>query len=120
MTGYRRVCLSKNGKGFVRKVHKLVAITFLGHIPCGMTEIVDHIDRDKLNNKLDNIRLVNSRESSHNRSVKKTSKYIGVSWSKQAKKWHSRIDINGKDKHLGYFMDEIDASNAYQNALDRI
>ena len=54
------------------------------------------------------------------RSVKKTSKYTGVSWSKQSKKWHARININGKDKHLGYFDIELSAALSYQRELTKL
>ena len=49
--------------------------------------------------------------------MNKTSKYIGVNWKKQNKKWRAAIKINGKAKHLGYFDDELEASNAYQEKL---
>jgi hypothetical protein len=46
-----------------------------------------------------------------------SSKYKGVSWYKPYNKWFSYIDINRKRKFLGYFLTEIDAHNAYKNAL---
>ena len=45
------------------------------------------------------------------------SKFIGVSWFKQTKKWKAQITIDGKSKHLGYFISEIKASEAYQKAF---
>lgn len=53
-------------------------------------------------------------------SIKKpnwSSKHKGVSWNKSSKKWKGQITINSKRKHLGYFNTEIEAHNAYQNAL---
>jgi len=46
-----------------------------------------------------------------------SSKYKGVSWFKTKNKWLSRIRVNGKDKFLGYFNNEIEAHNCCQNAL---
>lgn len=46
-----------------------------------------------------------------------TSKYKGVSWYKPANKWRVSIWINGKQKYLGLFTNELEASHAYQNAL---
>jgi hypothetical protein len=54
----------------------------------------------------------------HHLSTNKSSKYIGVSWYKKYYKWSSQIYISGKLKNLGYFTLEIDAHNAYQNALN--
>ena len=41
------------------------------------------------------------------------SKFVGVSWSKQMKKWEARITINGKPKSLGYYHDEKEAARIY-------
>ena len=46
-----------------------------------------------------------------------TSQYKGVSWNKYRDKWRSQIEINGKQKHLGYFTSEEDAAEVYQKAL---
>lgn len=42
--------------------------------------------------------------------------YKGVIWDEQRGKWRSRIEINGKRKHLGYFESEVDAADAYDKA----
>ena len=42
-----------------------------------------------------------------------SSKYLGVSWYKIYEKWRAAIQINGRQKHLGYFDYEIDAAHAY-------
>ena len=41
------------------------------------------------------------------------SKYVGVSWDKQRKKWQAKITINGKRKTLGYDHDEKEAARIY-------
>lgn len=46
-----------------------------------------------------------------------TSKLIGVSWSKTSNKWKSTRYINGKNRHLGYYINEYLAYLAYQKAL---
>jgi hypothetical protein len=51
---------------------------------------------------------------------KKSSQYKGVNWDKSQNKWLSRIYINGKSKHLGYFTDEHQAHLAYQKALENL
>lgn len=115
--GYYYVSLCK--KGFIKKftVHQLVAISFLNHIPCGMKLVVNHINFNRLDNRLENIEVVTNRENTNLKHIKSSSKYVGVSWHKGSKKWMSRIVINGKRKHLGYFFEEIEAHNAYKKEL---
>jgi len=118
--GYDAVSLRKNGIKKTSKIHKLVAIAFLGHKPCGHNEVVDHIDNNRLNNRLDNLQLTTQR---HNLSKDKkggTSKYVGVTLYKPTGKYVSKIRINGKLKHLGYFTNELKAAEAYQDKLKSI
>jgi len=100
-------------------VHALAAIAFLNHKPCGMKIVVDHINNDRLNNKLYNLQIITQRLNA-SKDKKGTSKYTGVSWNKTTNKWTSNIRINGKIKHLGLFTDERKAAQAYQNELKKI
>ena len=100
-------------------VHKLVAIAFLNHIPNGLKLVIDHIDNNSRNNRLDNLQLITNRENL-SKDKKGTSKYTGVFWHKQANKWSATIRINGKTKSLGLFANEIQASNAYLYELKNI
>lgn len=118
--GYVKVSIIKNGKLTCPKVHKLVAQMFLGHTPCGMKQVVDHINGIRSDNRACNLRLVNMRENSSNRITKVSSKYVGVSWSKKQQKWRSRIYIDGKHIRLGEFKNEMEAAIAYQNKLKTI
>ena len=116
-TGYYRVNLHKNGFQRNFKVHKLVAISFLNHTPCGHKLVIDHIDNNKLNNVIDNLQIITNRENSSKDRKGGTSKYVGVSLIRKTNKWKAQIKINGKNKFLGNFDKEIDASNAYQKEL---
>ena len=109
------LCLKGNQKRI--RVHQLMAETFLGHIPCGMELVVDHIDTNPLNNNLDNLRIVPQRINSNQKHLKSTSKYTGVSLIKNSKKWQCLIQLDGKDKYLGSFDNELEASEYYENAL---
>ena len=51
--------------------------------------------------------------SSSSSSPSIRSKFVGVSWDKQMKKWQAQIQIDGKCKHLGYFHDEKEAACKY-------
>ena len=115
--GYYMVHLYNNGKSKGSLIHQLVAICFLNHIPNGRKLVVDHINDNKLDNKVENLQIVTIRFNSYKTQDKYVSKYKGVSWHKRSKKWQSRIEIDGKRKHLGQFTDEHEASIAYQNAL---
>lgn len=58
---YRRVLISDKGKRYYRFVHRLVYETFKGEIPEGL--FINHIDSNKLNNHIDNLELVSSKEN---------------------------------------------------------
>lgn len=119
--GYYQVTLyDANNKQQTKKVHQLVAITFLNHTPNHYNMIVHHKDMNRLNNHVDNLEIVTMRENSYHRNIKKTSKYVGVNWNKRIKKWSANIHINSKIKYLGSFINELDASNAYQEALNKL
>jgi len=115
--GYLIVGLYRNGKHNTRKVHSLVAESFLGHKPCGYSIVIDHKDNDKLNNRAVNLQLISVRENVSKDRRGGTSKYLGVCWGKREGKWRANIDIDGKTRYLGCFTDELEASKAYQKAL---
>ncbi len=118
-SGYYLVSLSK--KGIIKKIqtHQLIAMAFLNHKPCGYKLVVDHIDNNKLNNNVSNLRIVTNRENTSRKNIG-SSKYIGVFWCNTYKKWQSRIRINGDSKHLGYYKTEYDAHLAYKNKLKEL
>ena len=115
--GYYQCNLYLNGKQKLFNVHKLVAISFLNHKPNGMKIVVDHIDNNKSNNRLENLQLISQRQNSSKDKKGGGSEHIGVYWNKTANKWRAQIEIEGKKKYLGYFTDEVQASRAYQSAL---
>ena len=118
--GYLFVNLCCEGKLKPITVHQLVAIAFLNHTPCGYKIVVDHINCDEQDNRLENLQLISQRENSSKDRKGGASKYTGVSWHKTYNKWISAIRINGKKKHLGYFKCELEASEAYQSKLKEI
>lgn len=115
--GYEIVTLSKEGKHKTFTIHRLLAVAFLGHIPCGYTVVVDHIDNNFKNNSLDNLQLITHRENLSKDKKGGSSKYSGVWFDKRSKKWESKISINGKQKYLGRFNCETAAYLAYQSVL---
>lgn len=115
--GYAVVGLRKFNKSKTFLVHKLVAVAFLNHEPCGHRLVVDHIDDNKLNNRVENLQITTQRFNAYKTQAKYTSKYKGVYWNKSACKWMSSIYIGGKRKYLGLFTDEHEAHLAYQKKL---
>lgn len=118
--GYRTIGLCINNKLKCFPIHQLITIAFLNHKPCGDKLVVNHINTIKTDNRLLNLEIVTTRENANRKHIKSSSEYVGVSWDKFNKKWCSKIYINGKNNHLGRFKNEIDAHNAYQEALLKI
>jgi hypothetical protein len=114
--GYYHVVLCKNNSKKNHKIHRLVANTFLPKIDV-TKNYVDHIDNNRLNNTISNLRWCSSQENNRNRSLssKNTSGVKGVIWYKRDKKWVARIMINYKIIHIGYFDNIDDAKIARQN-----
>lgn len=115
---YLAVSLSFNCKVGHYLIHHLVANAFIGKKPYRF--VVDHKDNNQFNNHTDNLQYITYRLNSSKDQKNRSSKYTGVSWNKRSNKWTAYIIINGKKKHLGYFTNELDASDAYQNVLDEI
>jgi len=108
--GYRRIKL--RDKSY--RAHRLAYLMTYEYLP----EFIDHINQNKIDNRIINLRSCTKQENSMNRRSNKntSSKYKGVSWHKNAKKWMAKIKIDSKAKHLGYFQTESDAAKAYDKA----
>ena len=111
--GYIRIGFRKKSLVKTMYIHQVVAVAFLNHTICGLKVIVDHIDNNKINNKADNLQLTTVRNNVSKDRIGGSSKYTGVSFLG----YSATISINGKNKHLGMFKTELEASNAYQKAL---
>jgi len=114
------VVLVKNRKNHIKYIHKLVAETYLNHIPSGYNEVVDHIDNNYLNNHVSNLQLISTRENLCKDKKNKTSKYTGVSWNKQKSKWVAQLNVGYTKIYLGQFDDEDKAFNAYNEKLKEL
>ena len=86
----------------------------------------DHRDRNPLNNRRRNLRPATRAQNMANRSkwVRSdgrplTSMFKGVRLDRRASKWRAEIKVNGRTKHLGYFVSEVDAAKAYDAAADK-
>jgi len=118
--GYSSVVLCKKGLKISKYVHQLVAIAFLNHTPNKYKLVVNHINFIRNDNRVENLEIVTQRQNSNRKHCNSSSKYIGVSWCNTHKKWRAKILINKKSSFLGYYHNEIDAKNAYQDKLKEI
>jgi len=115
--GYKSIALSLKGVRITYSVHVIVAIAFLNHTPCGRRLVVNHINFNKLDNRVENLEIVTMRKNSNKKHLESGSTFTGVNWHKGNGKWVSQISFNGKQKHLGYFKCELAAAQAYDNKL---
>lgn len=100
-------------------VHQAVWEAFVGEVSKGL--VLDHIDGDRLNNCLDNLRIATYSQNAQHavkrvRDGQAVSRHRGVIWLKNSQKWKSSIVVNKKVKHLGTFENEQDAAEAYNKA----
>ena len=90
------------------RAHRIIAYTFLGLDIDNPTQIIDHIDRNKTNNNVVNLRIVTNQQNQFNTNSK------GYTFAKN--KYEARIFISGKKIYLGYYKTEICARLAYLTA----
>jgi len=103
-TGY----LMSRTYGHAVKLHRLV-------IGAKKGEYVDHIDGDKINNTLSNLRICTKQQNEFNQKLRtdNTTGYRGVSYHRQSNKYRACINIGGKQIHLGLFESPHEAARAY-------
>lgn len=94
--------------------HQIVFLWMTGEMPT----MVDHINRNGLDNRWTNLRAVGIRENALNRNryENNTSGYKGVHFSKKQQKWVAYIDLDKKRTHLGYHNSAEGAARAYDQA----
>ena len=130
------ICLSNNKpntRGYIQiwingRAYSLHRLIYLYHNPeWDITDIspeneIDHDDRVKINNKIENLRIMDHSGNNRNKDKRTncSSIYKGVHWDKQRNKWRAQISINGKTKHIGWFDDENEAGLMYLTVYDEI
>jgi len=100
------------------RAHRLAWAHYYGEKP---PPLIDHVNRQKTDNRISNLRSANRMINSFNSKVSKnnSSGFTGVSWHSQVGKWCARIKVGGKQKHLGLFETAEEASAAYNVAKAR-
>lgn len=100
-----------DGRHTTIKMHRLIMNARPG-------QCVDHIDGNPLNNQRSNLRFLTAAENGRAKCVKSrtrkcTSKYRGVSWHPQNRKWRARVFFNYRQHCAGCYGTEIEAAIAY-------
>ena len=107
-TGYQTTMI--NRKRYSN--HRLIHIYHYGKIANDLQ--VDHIDRNRLNNNIENLRLVTIQENQFNTNAK------GYYFCKSINKFRSQIVLKGKQKYLGDFDTAEEARGAYLKAKNEL
>lgn len=104
--------LSVNGKSYME--HRLAYFYYYGVWP---KDKIDHIDHDKTNNAINNLREANTCENNSNVKMTKrnTSGYKGVSWSKKRSKWKCVVGHKKRYYCIGFYTCPIEAAKAYDS-----
>ena len=97
--GYKRTMINKKNE----KLHRLIFLYHYGYFP----QLIDHIDGNGINNKIENLREVSHMQNSQNKkmAINNTSGSKNVYWHNAAKKWTVVLTLNKKKKVIGYFED---------------
>lgn len=106
--GYKRIVI-RNTKV---RTHHAVWLMFNEDFPVG--KVLDHIDGNPLNNRIENLRQCTQAQNRCNtRKYKGVSRYKGVSWDKSRKMWLAMIRHHGKTYNLGGFLTQSEAAERY-------
>lgn len=108
---YNRISL--NGKSY--RSSRIAFLMYYGYLP----EVVDHINRDKKDDRICNLRGCTQMQNTYNSGPSKNSesKYKGVKIKKdRIKKYEAGIRYNGKNKYLGCFYTEEEAARVWNTA----
>jgi len=113
---YKQANFWHNGKSHCLRVHHIVWYFETGEWP---TKTIDHIDGNRLNNHISNLRQCTPRENStyYFQNRPSTSKYMGVSRDKRAGMWRARARYEGKNVQLKMSVSEEECARAYDEFL---
>ena len=115
----------RNREGYLRAkindktyyLHRLIFLMHHGYLP----KLIDHIDGNKLNNKIENLRAATHVENLFNRKAQKNSNsgVKNVCWSKPKQRWIVQLQTNNKQRYFGMYKDLELADLVAQEARDK-
>ena len=110
--GYRSVCFPDKTYMYA---HRIVWEIHFGAIPDGMD--IDHINHDRDDNRIENLRLVTRQANLKNKGVVTSNTGVmGVYWNKKTNRFTANITVNGKTMYIGTFTDLEPAARARKGA----
>jgi hypothetical protein len=111
--GYREASVF----GRYYKVHRIVWLYVNGEWP---PSFIDHINHDRSDNRIENLRVASKAENGRNQTLRSsnTSGFMGVGWHKSSGKWRARIFANGRDTSLGTYHSFDEAKAARLAAME--
>lgn len=115
-------CKSAEGYTIIRvdnylvTAHRLAWLYVYGSMPNGS---IDHVNRDRADNRIENLRLCSAAENAQNCKISKANKsgVKGVYFNKRSKKWAAQIMVQRKVIHLGLY-ESIEEAAAARSAAD--
>lgn len=124
LSGKKAGCIRNDGYVVVRlrqkqyAAHRIIFMMHNGWLP----DHVDHIDCNRLNNKIENLRAATKSENLRNacKHHDKGAGPKGVYWNKKSKKWQANLYIDGKLQHLGLFDDLDTATLVVMETRERV
>ena len=114
LNGYKQGCILKT----LVYAHRVAWAMHYGAWPEGE---IDHINGDRSDNRILNLRDVPHRENQKNQKLPRhnTSRAVGVTWNKNANKWMAQIAVGGENRYLGIYSNIDDAIAARKDAEQR-
>ena len=112
--GYRQVMIDR--KRYLS--HRVVFLLHHGYIP----KCLDHINGDKSDNRIENLREATIGENQYNRqaNTNNTSGIKGVTWHTRNKRWQAQINVNSKPVYLGQFKSIEEAGEVVRRAREQL
>jgi hypothetical protein len=99
------------------KLHRIIFLYHKGYLP----DIIDHINGDRYDNRIENLREVNTYQNRQNSRIYSTSKsgVKNVYWCKKMNKWKVIMNINGETHIFGYYVDLEEAKQVATSMRDK-
>jgi hypothetical protein len=99
------------------KLHRIIFLYHKGYLP----DIIDHINGDRYDNQIENLREANTYQNRQNSRIYSTSKsgVKNVYWCKKMNKWKVIMNINGETHIFGYYVDIEEAKQVATSMRDK-
>lgn len=109
--GYIRITLE--GKRYL--AHRLAWLYYYGKWPKGQ---IHHVNHDKTDNRITNLRDVTNRENCSNKRIHGDGHLVGTTFKTNIQKWVAQIYSKGRHTYLGLFDTQLEAHEAYLKAVE--